>query len=519
MVSLFGHSTYHFDVLTAWFCLLAVSQAYVNVALRKPAYIQDQYDNNKIFAASNAVDGRKSVLVYHGGQCAASDWGQTATWWVNLTSIHSIHHITIYFSILNRNDFINVASKFFLGFSVYISNTTDRSQGTLCFKDNNFTQENFPPVFTTTCSVHGQYVIYFNERIPGASYPDSYHAFVVSNLCEVEVYGCPGGFYGTNCSIACPDTNCYCHLETGTCRGCKHGYHGYLCKLACNSGSYGLGCSESCGQCLDVDKCLNTNGTCLTGCSAGYRGHTCDKPCQYGFFGPDCGNRCNDTCDGCNRFNGSCDSGCNLGWQGYDCQKACDKGSFGGNCSETCGNCRDVDQCSNINGKCLTGCDAGYQGELCKTYCDKGTFGMYCKEKCGHCRDNKQCFHTNGTCLTGCIAGFQGHQCKTSCNRGFFGENCAYECADTCNDCNDVTGLCEYGCIPGWTGYVCHKACTYGLFGRDCTEQCNDTCTGCNNVNGVCDRGCYPGWMGDYCEIGNDRVKSSMVFFRRVFKA
>lgn len=47
--------------------------------------------------------------------------------------------------------------------------------------------------------------------------------------------------------------------------------------LACNSGSYGLGCSESCGQCLDGDKCLNTNGTCLTGCSAGYRGHTCDK--------------------------------------------------------------------------------------------------------------------------------------------------------------------------------------------------------------------------------------------------
>lgn len=45
--------------------------------------------------------------------------------------------------------------------------------------------------------------------------------------------------------------------------------------LACDKGWYGRECSESCGQCRDVDKCLNTNGTCLTGCSAGYRGHRC----------------------------------------------------------------------------------------------------------------------------------------------------------------------------------------------------------------------------------------------------
>uniref|UniRef100_A0A8W8P2M6 Uncharacterized protein n=1 Tax=Magallana gigas TaxID=29159 RepID=A0A8W8P2M6_MAGGI len=44
MVSLFGHSVYHFDVLTVWFCLLAVSQAaYVNIALYKPADHQYQY--------------------------------------------------------------------------------------------------------------------------------------------------------------------------------------------------------------------------------------------------------------------------------------------------------------------------------------------------------------------------------------------------------------------------------------------------------------------------------------------
>lgn len=74
-------------------CLLTV-----NAALNKPAYQQyplrpgdDRYD------ASNAVDGRKSNLSFDGGQCTVSLGTQDATWWVNLNSIHSINHITIYF--------------------------------------------------------------------------------------------------------------------------------------------------------------------------------------------------------------------------------------------------------------------------------------------------------------------------------------------------------------------------------------------------------------------------------------
>ncbi|XP_065926592.1 uncharacterized protein [Magallana gigas] len=462
MVSLSGHSVYHLGVLTVWFCLLAVSQAaYVNVALNKPAYLQYPYvyfGDYDTYDASKAVDGRKSDLSTSGGQCAISWGGQTATWWVNLTTIHSIYNITIYFRTVNDlQDFYTGLSNKFLGFSVYVSNTTDRLQGTLCYKDDDFTTLTIPAVFTTICPVHGQYVIYYNERLPGVTYPRGYSTYVHSNLCEVEVYGCPGGFYSANCSIACPDTNCYCHLETGTCQGCKPGYQGYLCKSACGRGYYGAECQQECGHCLDLSQCFHTNGSCLTGCDAGYNGEMCTSPCPYGFFGQDCVERCNDTCDGCNRFNGSCDSGCNPGWQGHDCQDACDKGSFGENCKITCGHCRDIKKCSNIKGTCLTGCDAGYQGDLCKTQCDRGSFGFDCNETCGHCRDINQCFYTNGTCLTGCIAGFQGDLCKTPC--------------------------------------------PYGLFGQDCTGVCNDNCTGCNNVNGVCDRGCHPGWMGDYCDI------------------
>lgn len=76
----------------------------VNVALNKPAYHQCPYKPDyDQYNAIKAVDGRKSDLSWEGGQCALSEYGtQTATWWVNLISIHSIHHIIIYFLTKNR---------------------------------------------------------------------------------------------------------------------------------------------------------------------------------------------------------------------------------------------------------------------------------------------------------------------------------------------------------------------------------------------------------------------------------
>eukprot|EP00105_Crassostrea_gigas_P025292 XP_011445829.1 PREDICTED: uncharacterized protein LOC105341166 [Crassostrea gigas] len=162
----------------------------VNVAFNKPSYIQYSYQDDDDWDASNAVDGRKSNLSYDGGQCALSVRTQTATWWVNLTTIHNIHHITIYFLMTyGELDFYTGLSNYLIGFSVYVSNTTDRLQGTLCYKDDNFTPLTIPSVFTTTCPVHGQYVIYYNERLPGVIYPRGYSAAVFSGHCEVEVYG------------------------------------------------------------------------------------------------------------------------------------------------------------------------------------------------------------------------------------------------------------------------------------------------------------------------------------------
>nr|XP_034315440.1 uncharacterized protein LOC105331596 isoform X4 [Crassostrea gigas] len=346
-------------VLSVGLGLRVVSSDYANVALNKPTHQENPavvWDAR--FESSNAVDGLKSNHSWDEGQCVVSAYGkQTATWWVNLSSIHSIHHITIYFRTGNEKlgfekpltitvspknlrlkegepavfrctssvpvplrwstssnkslpvqasvgdnylaipetrisdsgsykcfvvgeesrfftvarldiwsasrtcagdemtcsnrkcvpiryicdgdndcgdmsdeqncpgntcgpdqmtcsngkcvpisyicdgdndcgDFsderncetISYMPSNFLGFSVFVSNTTDRSQGTLCFKDNNFTTSSLPAVFTINCSVHGQYVIYYNERLPGTAYPDDYSMYAFNDVCEVEVY-------------------------------------------------------------------------------------------------------------------------------------------------------------------------------------------------------------------------------------------------------------------------------------------------------------------------------------------
>ena len=93
-------------------------------------------------------------------------------------------------SILNTSGPSSAYTKTFLGFSLYISNTTDKFQGTLCFKDSKYTLSTIPPVVNITCPVHGKYVIYYNERLVGVSYPPDYQPYGAENLlCEVEVYG------------------------------------------------------------------------------------------------------------------------------------------------------------------------------------------------------------------------------------------------------------------------------------------------------------------------------------------
>lgn len=75
----------------------------VNLALYKPAYQENPFKrSHSIGDASNAVDGQKSDLTRNGGQCVLSAGRETATLWVNLTSIHSIYNITIHYKTDNK---------------------------------------------------------------------------------------------------------------------------------------------------------------------------------------------------------------------------------------------------------------------------------------------------------------------------------------------------------------------------------------------------------------------------------
>ena len=76
----------------------------------------------------------------------------------------------------------------FLGFSVYISNTTNKEDGVLCFRDTYYTRATILYPINIICPYHGRYVIYYNNRTHWP-YPKGFNYATAIGLCEVEVYG------------------------------------------------------------------------------------------------------------------------------------------------------------------------------------------------------------------------------------------------------------------------------------------------------------------------------------------
>lgn len=66
----------------------------VNIALNKPTYQNRPRTPDKLSDPSNVVNGRKA---WRGGEWSKTYGEQNATWLVNLTTIHRIHHVIIYY--------------------------------------------------------------------------------------------------------------------------------------------------------------------------------------------------------------------------------------------------------------------------------------------------------------------------------------------------------------------------------------------------------------------------------------
>eukprot|EP00105_Crassostrea_gigas_P011722 XP_011427511.1 PREDICTED: uncharacterized protein LOC105328364 [Crassostrea gigas] len=162
--------------------------AYENLALKKPVWQQHSFPNQP-WGADRAVDGLYTDLSASGGQCTISgNEKSTAEWRVDLGGVLSIHYIFIQYRTDNFVWDGNGYTARFLGYSVYISNSTNKENGVLCFKDTSYTNATIPNPTNITCITHGRYVIYYNNRTH-PPYPAGYDKFAYNELCELEVYG------------------------------------------------------------------------------------------------------------------------------------------------------------------------------------------------------------------------------------------------------------------------------------------------------------------------------------------
>lgn len=76
----------------------------------------------------------------------------------------------------------------FLGFSVYVSNTTGENDGVLCFKDKSFTLDTIPNSINIKFPYHGRHVFFYENRT-NAPLPAGYSDYAFNELCELEVFG------------------------------------------------------------------------------------------------------------------------------------------------------------------------------------------------------------------------------------------------------------------------------------------------------------------------------------------
>ncbi|XP_078330765.1 uncharacterized protein LOC111112385 [Crassostrea virginica] len=377
-----------------------------------------------VYGAENAVD-RNTVTCMRTRSIGPNSPDKTVWWKVDLGGVYNIYSVNILFK--NYDGYESRQQGRFAGFSLFISNTGSIESSSLCYKDG----PALPPLnFTITCTLSGRYIIYYNERLDGVTYPGYKDGTnVLTELCEVTVNECPDNWYGLDCKHHCSGhcrDNVTCNKVTGQCDGgCAHGWYGQHCEHGCV------------GHCINNSSCSQTNGICDEGCAE----------CRNGAYGYGCVNNCSGHCmndSPCNKQTGYCDKGCKPGYTNSLCSKKCSSRTYGKDCTNKCSEyCLHNESCNHIDGACTDGCQNGYIGNICNTSCEHGRYGKNCSQTCSS--NCKVCKHTDGTCS--CHAGWSGPNCSIACNNSY-GENCQYSCDQSCvnQTCDRFDGTCQHTC-------------------------------------------------------------------------
>nr|XP_022311255.1 uncharacterized protein LOC111116549 [Crassostrea virginica] len=249
-----------FYILLVYLSIVLLSRAYDDISYQHYAVQYPLFGGHaEFYKATNALDRNISMCTRNEGIGLSSQ--HKSVWWrVDLGGVYNIYSVNILFKHYEGYEMRQRGR--FAGFSLYISNSGDIDTSVLCYHD----QTGLPSLnFTAICLSFGRYVIFYNERLNGVSYPEKYEVLnVFTELCEMIVYGCR---YKT------------CHIQSGTYNLNVNlaGSADIVAKAECAEGRYGQNCTLKCsGHCRDNAACNHVTGQCLGGCDAEWRGSLCD---------------------------------------------------------------------------------------------------------------------------------------------------------------------------------------------------------------------------------------------------
>ncbi|XP_069127218.1 multiple epidermal growth factor-like domains protein 11 isoform X3 [Argopecten irradians] len=377
-----------------------------NISLRKTARQSLNFFEHRWKAAA-AVDNCTDQDMFNDCCSHTKSLGEKEAWWqVDLGHLSTTGYITIYY----RGD-SSYARQRFAGFMLYLSNTSDWTQGDLCHEDKSETEDDVSIHITIQCPSVAQYVTIYNYRGDPKRH-DWYSEDAILELCEVQVFGCAVGQYGNQscdqlCSDRCLGGNC--DPSTGACFYCQPTKYGEICEFDCSSNCIDRLCEKTTGFCND---CLSEKygEMCELDCSSNCKDRLCEKTtgnckaCVAGRYGDFCSDVCSTNCKDniCVKSDGIC--------------KECIAGRYGPTCELNCpSDCRNH-VCSRNEGECLD-CNAGSYGATCARTCPISCKDFICNKQTGQCLD---------------------------CYPGKYGVVCGADCPDTCTDnaCNKEDGHC-----------------------------------------------------------------------------